>query len=272
MTLAFPVLSDERIHFSSIQIELDFYVIGGTQIGTGAPCNRNTKYSLNGKTKQIMTIELNPMKYSKIKHSMALYKNQFIYIMGGQSASPDKNIMTICEKYSIINNKWSVIPSLNYRRLGATACIIQHFIYIIGGYVKFKKDYSKITKTIKKSYHLNYPQNIESLDLSDEEAGWKPVNINIGNELICNRLGSGSLIMSPFDILIFGGQSDASSIRYETVSNEIKKTPHKFCYPLDGKYRAILPFYYENLVLVTNDYSRKKSCWHLDKKYWAILQ
>ena len=70
------------------------------------------------------------MKYIKNRHKTELIsRNRFMSIGGynGKSAIP------YCEEYSILENKWTEVSSLNIARYHSATALLGNFLYVIGG-------------------------------------------------------------------------------------------------------------------------------------------
>lgn len=70
-----------------------------------------------------------------------IYKHGFIYVLGGKYG------YTTCEKYSISEDKWESLASMNYGRYEPVAVLMEYdrFIFVIGGFPQ-----ENVGKTIEK--------------------------------------------------------------------------------------------------------------------------
>ena len=89
--------------------------------------------------------------------------------IGGKAidfASNELITSDLCQIYSIDNDNWTMLPSLNVRRSNACACLFRdRYIYVFGGdnlhnYTTFSID-----------------ESIERLDLAKGEAHWEELCI-----------------------------------------------------------------------------------------------
>ena len=250
------------VHFAAIQINHDLYITGGTNLSSQDTLGKVVKYSLNPLTNLIKTTDQKSMHYNRLKHCLVNVGDKYLYAIGGYG---DAGKLRVCEKFSIEKDHWKIVPSLNHARLSAISCVVQHYIYLIGGYT---------------GKHGPNPKQYERLDICDEESGWTIQEITSGEDYVDSILGSGSFAISPFDILIFGGTSKAgpiTGIRFNTTENVIEplrtrqteQLKRKYYLPYDDKFRNIAPFQFRKKIYVIGDCVGKKCCWSLKKKCWS---
>ncbi|CDW88453.1 kelch motif family protein [Stylonychia lemnae] len=130
------------------------------------------------------------------KINYALVSNtDFICVLGGKIHDKDDQLLItdLCEIYSINNDSWGILPSLNVKRANACACIFNNkYIYIFGG------------------ESLDYPgfhvyESVERIDLTSKHSQW--VELDIGNIVGACWFSpkSQALQVNETQIYIFGG-------------------------------------------------------------------
>lgn len=73
----------------------------------------------------------------------AIYFNQMVFVVGGWINSYTRR----CEMYTIAENKWVDIPSLQLDREGITLCVVQDkYIYAIGNATTRGKKFKQISE------------------------------------------------------------------------------------------------------------------------------
>ena len=134
------------------------------------------------------------MKYPSTGSALANINDNWIYTIGGfgilENNQPEPDYFKVCFKYSIKDDKWSTIPSLNIERAGPSLCIMNdHMIFAYGG-----------------SSNNMGNEPIEMLDVLDECNGWKLINIpNTMKGYLCDSLFAP---LSNTEIIIMGGIDD----------------------------------------------------------------
>jgi len=126
--------------------------------------------------------------------------NKWIYVMGGVIDGPNAE-MTFsekCFKYSVQGDKWEKIPSMNFKRPGNSACVVnERFIYVTGGYnIPFKASH------------------FEMFDTLDENQGWTKIKLKCEqSQYTADKI---NIQISPNSLLILGGMDDAPVISSKT--------------------------------------------------------
>ncbi|MDR3544044.1 MAG: hypothetical protein P4L69_24275 [Desulfosporosinus sp.] len=141
-----------------------------------------------------------PMNYAKSFHAMvAVSPTQFMTI-GGYCGGPS---MAYCEEYSIEQNTWKVMPSLNQGRQGACAALSGDcgYLYAIGGTA---------------SYDI-----IERLDM-DEKKVWEKVDLSGAAEVLLSKYLA-VFPISTDEIMILAGNSSADCGIFNAKTKTVKK-------------------------------------------------
>eukprot|EP00826_Nyctotherus_ovalis_P039709 TRINITY_DN3835_c0_g4_i1.p1 TRINITY_DN3835_c0_g4~~TRINITY_DN3835_c0_g4_i1.p1 ORF type:complete len:291 (-),score=69.72 TRINITY_DN3835_c0_g4_i1:156-1028(-) len=271
--LVFSLLPDLKTHYTfhvfnlptfpvtipsssaSIQIHNALYVTGGQDYHDQQISSAIIVYSLNPADYSLQIASKPNMACRRMKHAIASIGNKYIYIVGGYG----EHKLSSCEKFVIGREKWVAVPSLNVARVSATACYVQHYIYVVGGCVS------------KRHWGQTY---FERLDVNDEEIGWTLHTFKAGQDLIKGKIGTGALSYSPFDILIFGGAvntPETINLRFDTVSFTVKSLNKYHGAPHDEKYRSAVGLRYKEKVYAITDCTNRKICWLLDEKYWTSI-
>ena len=148
-------------------------------------------------TKEI--INKAPMKYSRYGHrAEPISVNEFI-VMGGNN---DTTTLSECEEYSIIDDEWKKIPSLNKPRYWhASVFMNERFLYVIGG--------------------CNTNREIELLDVEEKKV-WISVPISV-NELKYDACIA-AFPISKSEIMILCGDGS-----FETGIFNIREKKIKMC-------------------------------------------
>eukprot|EP00826_Nyctotherus_ovalis_P052460 TRINITY_DN6646_c0_g1_i7.p1 TRINITY_DN6646_c0_g1~~TRINITY_DN6646_c0_g1_i7.p1 ORF type:complete len:488 (-),score=47.25 TRINITY_DN6646_c0_g1_i7:136-1542(-) len=137
-----------------------------------------------------------PMKYSKNNHTIQIVGKILFATVGGYN----ETYLSCCEEYSIVNDKWEELPSLNTpRHCAATIFLDNKLLYAIGG--------------------INSDSGIEVLNYSEKKT-WTVVNIMI-NEIVLNNSPK-ALILSKNEILVFSGNNDNIAGLWNLKANSIK--------------------------------------------------
>lgn len=114
--------------------------------------------------KSFETVDLAQMNEKRSNHSMIYYKqNNSLYVISGSKIKS-------CEKYSIDENNWSIIPSLNHSREKPGLCIYNdEYLYVILGY----------DRSVNK-----YVSNFERLKIKDNSSIWEIINVKGSQSLL----------------------------------------------------------------------------------------
>ncbi len=253
---SFMLTQEIPLHFAAIQVRNSVYLTGGTCEFPSSVLAKAVEFRFDELAKSLSVHQLCKMRCPRFKHCV-VYSENYIYAMAGHGTN--KKLRT-CEKYSLIQDTWVPLPSLNYARLSASACALGHYVYISGGYMGNKAKTACV---------------VERLDLGDEEAGWSPVQIWAGESLIRGRLGAGAFLMSPHDIQIFGGNTDlpeSIGTRFDVIGGMVCSLHKKDYVPYDDKYRDISPLVHKRKVYVISDCMAKKCYWSLKHRWWIIVE
>ena len=108
-------------------------------------------------------------------------KYKYIFLIGG--LIKDKSFNE-CDKYNIVDDKWTALPKLNINRHSCAAFLHQNYIYVFGGYR------SNVVDSVLSS--------IEKLKAN----AWENINIS-GNYIATGRLHGISI--SDKSAIVFGG-------------------------------------------------------------------
>ena len=152
-----------------------------------------------------------PMHIEKRNHSLAgIESSNAFYSIGGYNQK--LGYLSACEKYSMIENDWKMMPSLREARQDPTPCIVNsRYIYLFGGAI-----YSNGSWT--------YPLTIEYFDTLSEINEWNKISYKYQVEWT-GRIHIGAAQISEHRILLFGGynksgQNDAC-FEYDIIEKTI---------------------------------------------------
>lgn len=197
-----------------------------------------------------------PMSFRKFDFTLC-YLNGHIYVLCGKDSSSE--VVNTCERYSIEENQWSSIASVNKKRYAASAVgFTNNRIYLFGG----RSDYSN-----------TMVHEIEEFRADQNE--WVVLNIRNANLWVPVEVCA-CIQVSEEDILIFGG-SDAR-IKDSQNSLVFKVTDNSFEKRGELKRPQVFvnaPFFYKNHVFALgNEYYMKQRNLHrysLEKQEWSII-
>ena len=198
---------------------------------------------INNKVPQHL-YRLKDMLLARVKH-LVLLREKYIYVVGGKSEGV--RATDICEKYSILANRWELIPNLQICVKEATGlCVQERYLYVFSGHSQPSKTNSREiemdSRGVELTPGLNSNNNtlgggieeykeemtmamlsqgeyiqgsrinsilIHILDCCNEDKGWKLVNIAPQFTITDYILkGCGCLLISEDHILIFGGMNN----------------------------------------------------------------
>ena len=105
------------------------FFIGG--IKKGKPCSDTQSLDVTlGKMMQKSN-----MKFAKIGNAVCYLKHSgkdYLYSLGGKG---DGKRLNVCERYSVLDNKWELAASMKLARAAATACTFDNrLVYCFGGF------------------------------------------------------------------------------------------------------------------------------------------
>jgi len=187
-----------------VQIANRVFISGGHNPVT------NTLYEFKENTKTLANRQ--PMKYVKYDHkAQNIFEIEFITVGGYNGTSS----LSSCESYSIIQNKWNAVPSLNKPRYNtATALLNNRLLYAIGG--------------------CNTSGEIEVLDII-ERNGWEILNLEVSSMMLNGSPGAFSI--SDKEIIILKDESKETGILNvsDRTLNNYKdglKNDYYYCNPI----------------------------------------
>eukprot|EP00826_Nyctotherus_ovalis_P038157 TRINITY_DN3560_c0_g1_i1.p1 TRINITY_DN3560_c0_g1~~TRINITY_DN3560_c0_g1_i1.p1 ORF type:complete len:393 (+),score=74.12 TRINITY_DN3560_c0_g1_i1:39-1217(+) len=155
----------------------------------------NALYEFKETTKTLTSRQ--GMKHAKYDHrAEAVFANEFIIVGGhnGTSSIPH------CDAYSIIQNKWTALPSLNKSRHNtATALLSSRYLYAIGG--------------------CNTNGEIEVLDVVERSA-WKELALEV-SEMTLNGSPAAFAVSSAEIVILKDGSNEAGILN--TSDSTLKK-------------------------------------------------
>ncbi|CAD8167625.1 unnamed protein product [Paramecium octaurelia] len=103
----------------------------GDIIITGGGVSRNTM-SISP-SKGFQSQALKSMYFPRKEHA-CVYLDGFVYAIGGYDGSA-KQMLSCCEKYSLVSDEWKIIDPLQKQKCAfAAAAAINKFIYVFGGF------------------------------------------------------------------------------------------------------------------------------------------
>eukprot|EP00826_Nyctotherus_ovalis_P030594 TRINITY_DN2441_c0_g1_i2.p1 TRINITY_DN2441_c0_g1~~TRINITY_DN2441_c0_g1_i2.p1 ORF type:complete len:237 (+),score=52.89 TRINITY_DN2441_c0_g1_i2:70-780(+) len=112
--------------------------------------------------------------------------NEHIYVLGGRDY---ETFLSSCEKYSITEDKWTLIKPLNMARDCINSGVMDsRYIYAIDGRL-----------------HGVFFECVEKFDTCDEEAGWQLLGFSFDPFSRQPKGGSWCIQVSPTELLIAGG-------------------------------------------------------------------
>ena len=161
------------------------YILGGVD-----DFNQSSKIFLEYDPIKDKIKRLPDSKFSHSRHSLFAYNNQ-IFVVGGDRLE--------CEKFDIINNEWSILPSLSFKQIYPVLYIHNDILYSFFG----------IDENIKKT------DNIQKLNLKNNKGKWQKV---IYKKNRCNLcvFGCGIAKINDNCVLFLGGMDD-NGIRDEAI-------------------------------------------------------
>jgi hypothetical protein len=166
------------------------YISGGKDYSSK---DLNNFYKIRrNEIKSFELVELPQMNEKRSHHSMIYYKaDNSIYVISGSKIKS-------CEKFSIDDNKWNIIPSLNHSRENSGLCIHNdEYLYVILGY----------DRTVNK-----YVSNFERLKIKDNSSIWEVINVK-GSQSLLKKQAMCCYKYSPTGIYLIGG---VNALRNET--------------------------------------------------------
>ena len=142
-------------------------------------------------------VSIEPMRYHKYCHSVEFVSDQAFVAIGGYNSKS----MAYCEQYFILENKWSLLPSLNIaRHSSAPAFIGTRYLYAIGGY--------------------NSDNTIEVLNMAEKKS-WEIIKLTLNNTDF--RSNPIAIEISGTEILIFCGGDKTDTAIFDLKCNSVSK-------------------------------------------------
>ena len=91
-------------------------------------------------------------KYPRERPCITSWRNVYVYIMGGTEIfTPRGNVRTnTCRRYSLADDSWHDMPSLNFARSDSSACSIKDYVYVFCGIGDTELGRGKHLKSIEK--------------------------------------------------------------------------------------------------------------------------
>ena len=129
-------------------------------------------------------------KFTHSRHSLFAYNNQ-IFVVGGDRLE--------CEKFDIINNEWTVLPSLSFKQIYPVLYVHNDILYSFFG----------IDETFKKT------DNAQKLNLKNNRSKWTKL-VYKRNECNLCVYGCGIAKTGENSILFLGGMDD-NGIRQDAI-------------------------------------------------------
>jgi len=274
------------IMIGKIKNKLTIYEISQRVFHTFEPINKqiipyceaifiqNSIYLIGGKDSSKETLKIDILSYEgtikilqnlnigRYNHAIEKLSNNYIYCCGGFCGV---NLLSSCEKYSISQNKWYIIPSLTEEKQNISLCTINnHYLYCFGG---------------GEPGHVRVRSTVEKLDLLNEENGWSIVQI-IGDWLTPAEC-MGAAQISVNSVLLFGGwkintKDSGKCYELDLKRNRLQILPEKLC-SKTGFFYSLKPIVSKNQVYVMDPaynihlYDIKNRNWDMiNKDDWMI--
>ena len=161
------------------------YILGGVN-----DFNQSTKIFLEYDPLKDKIKRLPDSKFTHSRHSLFAYNNQ-IFVVGGDRLE--------CEKFDIIKNEWSILPSLSFKQIYPVLYIHNDILYSFFG----------IDENIKKT------DSIQKLNIKNNKGKWQKVMYKKNKCNLC-LFGCGIAKINDNCILFLGGMDD-NGIRDEAI-------------------------------------------------------
>jgi len=178
---------------SVLQMKNHVFITGG---GFNLSCLQNSLFEYNENDDKFEQKAC--MFYAKGMHRMILINDYYFWTIGGINVPKALNV---CEEYSIRDNIWKLLPTLNYSRVSPGAVLSGSYVYAIGG-----------------ADSLN---SIERIDLLEKNE-WE--NVKIKSCTLNFTKTPAAFLISPFQIMIFKGDITDSVGIYDILSATVKKS------------------------------------------------
>ena len=161
------------------------YILGGID-----DFGQSTKIFLEYDPIKNIIKRLPDSKYTHSRHSIFAYDNQ-IFVVGGDRLE--------CEKYNIVNNEWSSMPSLSFKQIYPVLYVHNDILYSFFG----------IDENAKKT------DNAQKLNLNNNRSKWSKLTYKRNGCNLC-VFGCGVAKTSENCVLFLGGMDD-NGIRQEAI-------------------------------------------------------
>ena len=194
----------KKYHFESMRIPIDsasIYICSRYFLSGGR--NENPKelsqFYINNTYEfdfeSISFVSKAPMHIEKRNHLLAgVEGSRTFYVLGGYNQK--LGYLSVCEKYSMDEDNWKLMPSLREPRQDPTPCIVDsRYIYLFGGAVYINNSWS-------------YPLTIEFFDTFNEINEWNKVSYTF-DATWSGRIHLGAAQINDNKILLFGGYNKA---------------------------------------------------------------
>lgn len=117
----------------SIEVRGAIYITGGSIANTKTYLR--SVYKVDEATWKL--VPQADMNYARDAHGVIAWRNQYIVVVG--SWHVEQSTKT-CELYDTINNKWTVLPELNYSTCAPGMIIVKdRYLYKLGGTTNIRK-------------------------------------------------------------------------------------------------------------------------------------
>ncbi len=130
------------------------------------------------------------MTMEKRNHVLASVDRRAFYAICGFNER--SGYLSVCEKYSIESDSWTLMPSTKEARQDPTPCVVDgRFIYIFGGALYEENEWA-------------YSMTVESFDTMNEQQGWKKMSHRY-TPAWTPRVYVGAIQVGAEAVMLFGG-------------------------------------------------------------------
>eukprot|EP00826_Nyctotherus_ovalis_P055297 TRINITY_DN7330_c0_g1_i1.p1 TRINITY_DN7330_c0_g1~~TRINITY_DN7330_c0_g1_i1.p1 ORF type:complete len:476 (+),score=119.67 TRINITY_DN7330_c0_g1_i1:110-1537(+) len=209
----------KKYHFETMSIPIDsasVYVCGRYFLSGGRSENAKelSQFYINStyefEFESVSFVSKAPMHIEKRNHLLAGIEGQrTFYAFGGYNQK--LGYLSACEKYSMDDNAWRLMPSLREARQDPTPCIVDsRFIYLFGGAVYADNAWT-------------YPMTVEFFDTFDETKEWNKI-VYTYDAGWTGRIHLGAAQISENRVLLFGGYNKGGQNEACFEYNILEKT------------------------------------------------
>eukprot|EP00826_Nyctotherus_ovalis_P026216 TRINITY_DN2048_c0_g6_i1.p1 TRINITY_DN2048_c0_g6~~TRINITY_DN2048_c0_g6_i1.p1 ORF type:complete len:476 (+),score=146.56 TRINITY_DN2048_c0_g6_i1:31-1458(+) len=170
----------------------------GTQIFISGGCNpvvSNIVSEFIEKNQHLVMKE--PMNYAKSSHRTEAISPKFFITIGGDNGTTS---ISYCEEYSVTDNRWQMLPSLNKPRFYSGTALLGNSVYAVGG---------RTTNG-----------EIERLDLAEKKR-WVLVNV-VASEMVFTA-DTLAFPYSPEEIMVLRGGNQTEVAVYNVKQGVVKR-------------------------------------------------